>query len=529
MGLGLGKWYFGLKTADEVPNWSELSNIANATIGDTIAPSAISDLYIFSFDETSATLVWTAPGDDGDIGQAAEYDLRYAFETISEETWAVANRVQDVPAPEAADTGEIFTFADLETGRAYFVAIKTLDDRSNASGLSNVVSVTPAQDNLPPGQVLDLNTTHAVGHSVTLTWTAPGDNGYAGLAFEYDLRYSQTQITNDSWNEATRILDVSPPGVAGNEESFIVHDLELETPYFFALKTADDTSNWSEMSNVADAITVALAQLTFSNRLAGAFHSFWSLDGRDILFEADYGQEFVYQLYRMPANGGVPSKLTNEPGQASQGAWAPDGNQISFLTTGFGLNELRMVDAAQGSVSSLLLRHEEHRIQDYSWSPDGNYIVYTAHPPDQWDQRRAYILSLSGGATEEILSPDWLPIWVAWSPSGDQICFTSTQNENVDIWVMSSTGEDPTQITFDSAYDGAQAWSPDGSKIAFTSDRTGNYAIWVMSASGENMTQLTFDDEQELYPHWSPDGKAITYTSGTGPFWRGDIWVLYLE
>ncbi|MBU1699931.1 MAG: hypothetical protein KJ970_09270 [Candidatus Eisenbacteria bacterium] len=315
-GLGLGKWYFGLKTADEVPNWSDLSNIATATIGDTIASSAIHDLEIFSFDETSATLIWTAPGDDGDIGQAAEYDLRYDFGPISEENWAAAHRVQGVPRPGSVDTNEFFTINDLETGRAYFVGIKTLDDRSNASELSNVVSVTPAQDNLPPGQVLDLNATNAIGHSVSLTWTSPGDNGYVGLALEYDLRYSEAQITEDSWNEATRVHDVFQPGVAGREEAYIVHNLELETPYFFAIKTADDELNWSEMSNVVSATTIALAKLTHSLRRVGAREGCWSPNGNNLVFQADYTDQYSQELYRIPTNGGEPTRLSDESGGA---------------------------------------------------------------------------------------------------------------------------------------------------------------------------------------------------------------------
>ena len=38
-------YYFAIKTSDEVPNWSGLSNIlSSSTTGDTTAPAAISDL-----------------------------------------------------------------------------------------------------------------------------------------------------------------------------------------------------------------------------------------------------------------------------------------------------------------------------------------------------------------------------------------------------------------------------------------------------------------------------------------------------
>ena len=39
--------------------------------------------------------------------------------------------------------------------------------------------------------------------SVTLRWTAPGDDGLAGRATRYDLRYSKTLITAANFASAT--------------------------------------------------------------------------------------------------------------------------------------------------------------------------------------------------------------------------------------------------------------------------------------------------------------------------------------
>ena len=40
-------YYFGIKTADEIPNWSGLSNIVELTWADITAPSPILDLKVF--------------------------------------------------------------------------------------------------------------------------------------------------------------------------------------------------------------------------------------------------------------------------------------------------------------------------------------------------------------------------------------------------------------------------------------------------------------------------------------------------
>jgi hypothetical protein len=92
-----GTWHFGVKTADEIPNWSALSNVVSATlaIADTIPPRSISDLAGVPTSTTRIELTWTAPGDDGTVGRAIQYDLRYATSTITEETWDAASGVKN--------------------------------------------------------------------------------------------------------------------------------------------------------------------------------------------------------------------------------------------------------------------------------------------------------------------------------------------------------------------------------------------------------------------------------------------------
>lgn len=80
------------------------------------------------------------------------------------------------------------------------------------------------------------------------------------------------------------------------------------------------------------------------------------------------------------------------------------------------------------------------------------------------------------------------------------------------------------QLTFDPASDNTPAWSPDGTEIAFGSDRGGNVDIWVMSATGQDLTRLTVDPATDYAPAWSPDGRAIAFISSrTG---RTELWAI---
>jgi Tol biopolymer transport system component len=103
--------------------------------------------------------------------------------------------------------------------------------------------------------------------------------------------------------------------------------------------------------------------------------------------------------------------------------------------------------------------------------------------------------------------------WPAWSPDGDQIAFHSDRGGDFDIWVMSSDGSNPVNLTRHSGDDRYPAWSPDGTTIAFASDRDGNYDIWTMNADGSNLVKLTDSPARDRYPIWSPDGARLTFNT----------------
>lgn len=92
--------------------------------------------------------------------------------------------------------------------------------------------------------------------SVTLTWTAPGDDGNTGTASQYDIRYHTAPITDLNWDACTQVLGEPSPQPAGSTEVFIVDGLNPSTTYYFAIKAADEVPNWSALSNVAQATTV---------------------------------------------------------------------------------------------------------------------------------------------------------------------------------------------------------------------------------------------------------------------------------
>jgi hypothetical protein len=86
--------------------------------------------------------------------------------------------------------------------------------------------------------------------SVTLSWTAPGDDGNTGTAASYEMRMSQSTITATNWSSATLISGAPDPLPAGTRQSMVVRGLTNGVTYYFAIKARDDAGNVAPISNV---------------------------------------------------------------------------------------------------------------------------------------------------------------------------------------------------------------------------------------------------------------------------------------
>lgn len=87
--------------------------------------------------------------------------------------------------------------------------------------------------------------------SVTLRWTAPGDDGHVGRASLYELRYLGAPITDANVLTTPRILGLRPPSAAGQRDSMTISVPVTGLPTYFVLRTADEAGNWSRVSNNA--------------------------------------------------------------------------------------------------------------------------------------------------------------------------------------------------------------------------------------------------------------------------------------
>jgi hypothetical protein len=99
--------------------------------------AAASELEVQSASEPAGTAVvsWTAPGDDGFIGDASQYDLRISSCPFN----AATSTAITTWAPLPVGTPERYTLHGLSSGQ-YCTSLKTLDEVGNVSAASGSVA-----------------------------------------------------------------------------------------------------------------------------------------------------------------------------------------------------------------------------------------------------------------------------------------------------------------------------------------------------------------------------------------------------
>ncbi len=259
---------------------------------DVTAPAAIVDLAASNPTSSSLTLTWTAPGDDGSTGTASGYEVRFSTSEINAANWNVASRVAVTLAPAEAGTPQTMIVTGLPDSTTCYLAMRTVDEAGNWSNLSNVVSGTTLieVDTTAPAAVSNLAAGTPTLNSLTLTWTAPGDDGSTGTASTYDIRYSTSTITESNWDSATQVTGEPAPAAAGATQGMTVSGLSFNTTYYFAMKTADDVPQWSDLSNIASGATLVppdstapavVTDLAAGNPIANGLILTWTAPGDD--------------------------------------------------------------------------------------------------------------------------------------------------------------------------------------------------------------------------------------------------------
>lgn len=225
--------------------------------------------------------------------------------------------------------------------------------------------------------------------------------------------------------------------------------------------------------NLIDSTEVLLTDQDYSARQPS-----WAPDGHEIVWRKT---EFAGRNYATHA----VNMETHEIRRISQVVdyvwedhprYTPDGNQISFIGTGYNYSNLYTMNASDGSNRERLIARN---IVYHDWSPNADFIVYNVNIAP-WTHVWRY--DMFTGVEKPLTYPgDYgsgnnYEQFVACSPNGEELLFVSFDYETYEEWrwdffLMHSNGSIKRPIvglgSELTSYSSGLDWSPDNTKLLF--------------------------------------------------------------
>ena len=200
----------------------------------------------------------------------------------------------------------------------------------------------------------------------------------------------------------------------------------------------------------------------------------FSPDGRAIAFTAQY--DGGTDVYVMEVSGGMPRRLTYDPGSAIVLGWTPDGKEVLFRSRReepTRRNRLWAVPATGGTARVLPIP----RVEFASMNADGRRVAYVPVSAE-WQHWKRY----RGGMAD-------------------------------DIWLADTAARTYRRLTIDPGIDTEPLWV--GEEIYFVSERDGHANLYRLDPAGAAASPVTrYTDYDVRYP--GTDGKRVIFEHGDG-------------
>lgn len=210
--------------------------------GDAEPPAAVADLAAApGAAPGQVRLTWTGTGNDGNIGSASHYVVKYAtwpgFATAAFEAAYLSSVT--VEAGGEAGTAEAADVPWLLAGVTYYFALRPYDASLNAGPVSGTASSWASYDTLPPLPPSGLAVADAPGDeggSLDLAWTpSPDDGAGAGDVYGYRVyrrTLSSSYVSSAPYAETGR-------GVSAYRDPAAAENVK----YYYAVAAFDSTAN----------------------------------------------------------------------------------------------------------------------------------------------------------------------------------------------------------------------------------------------------------------------------------------------
>ncbi|MEO1245835.1 MAG: PDZ domain-containing protein [Pseudomonadota bacterium] len=153
----------------------------------------------------------------------------------------------------------------------------------------------------------------------------------------------------------------------------------------------------------------------------------WSPDGRQVAYLSDESGE--YEIWVRPQDGSGSARQVTEGGDTWRFApvWSPDGDKLLF---GDKRQRLNIVEVDSGRVS-VVDTSRNNDIEDYAWSPDSRFVVYTKDNSAGFGS--LWIYAAADGSTRQVTSDMSNDFNGVFDPQGRYLYFLSSRDQDLEF------------------------------------------------------------------------------------------------
>jgi TolB protein len=222
------------------------------------------------------------------------------------------------------------------------------------------------------------------------------------------------------------------------------------------------------------------------------------------------------QLMTVGIDGSNPRQLIDDPEDATQPTWCPDGSKFAYVAGPVRNGKIKIADADGKNARVLLEGGAPQRVPQ--WSPDGKQIAFAMAQSDGrlYD---VYLINPDGTGLASLAQAAPAAVDPGWSPDSKKIaCVSHPANTPGWIWVMNADGSQrETVVTGNLNVAVYPTWTSDGKQITYGApDDKKQVQLIQVNLDGSGTTTLTHGPKPHSYAAWSPDGQYLAYISDPG-------------
>ena len=242
----------------------------------------------------------------------------------------------------------------------------------------------------------------------------------------------------------------------------------------------------------------------------------FSPDGSRIAFSRA-SETVVRDLYWIAAKGGQVHQITHDSADIDSLAWFPDGKSVVFSSSRGGKGALWRVFLRGGKPARMPIGTEDAAQPTVSRVGNTLRVAYTQGSAI-WS-----ILSVRPGesGSREVISSTQQDSAPSFARDGVHFAFQSQRSGFQEIWMAALDGTGLRQLTHGNGpLTGSPAWGHLHDDVLFDSRTGGHSHIFVISTSGGAPKQLTNGDFNDITPRWSNDDATVYFRSNRGGRWQ---------